>query len=220
MNPVSITHVLCWDAVGYSLDGEPTKELRQAPPFQDIHPRARRPDPASMIFVQAAHLLLSRTNPDLESTGLIIASEEGSRATDDAFLTTLAERGRAFGSPSLFVYTLSTSPLAEASLALKLRGEVMALSSKSGAESLLAAHDRVASGALSACIAGKAELGTRGDLLMLFLLENVAIPSRQLKVSPETSHHKTPSDLRGLFEAWTRIEPWECSTEGVRLQLR
>jgi len=105
---------------------------------------------------------------------LKLGTRTGSREIDLAFLQSLAERGDAFGSPSLFAYTLSTAAGGEVSLALGLRGALSTVSSGevSGLAALVTGAASVSSGRSEACLCGAMEVsGSDSDVIALFLLE-------------------------------------------------
>ena len=87
---------------------------------------------------------------------LKVGTRTGSREIDLAFLQSLAERGDAFGSPSLFAYTLSTAAGGEVSLALGLRGALSTVNSGevSGLTALVTGAASVTSGQSEACLCG------------------------------------------------------------------
>src|SRR5262249_57872861 len=87
---------------------------------------------------------------------LKLGTRAGSSEIDFAFLQSLAERGDAFGSPSLFAYTLSTAAGGEVSLALGVRGALSTVSSGevSGLAAVGAGAASVASGRSGACLCG------------------------------------------------------------------
>jgi 3-oxoacyl-(acyl-carrier-protein) synthase len=143
--------------------------------LRTIHPRMRRPDGPSALLVRLGHLLLASTGVPavLEETGIILGTSAGSAVSDEAFRQSVRDRGAAFGSPSLFVYTLSTAALAEMSIALRLGGPVVTVSAGAASvgEALASAWRQVRSGRLQTCIAGSFELGTKADRITLVALQ-------------------------------------------------
>jgi acetyl-CoA acetyltransferase len=109
---------------------------------------------------------------------LKLGTRTGSREVDLAFLQSLAERGDAFGSPSLFAYTLSTAAGGEVSLALGLRGALSTVSTGevSGLTAVVTGAASVTSGRSEACLCGAMDVsGSESDVIALFLLE-AALP--------------------------------------------
>jgi hypothetical protein len=105
---------------------------------------------------------------------LKVGTRTGSTEVDLAFLRSLAERGDAFGSPSLFAYTLSTAAGGEVSLALGLRGALSTVSSGEvgGLTALVTGAASVTSGRSEACLCGGMDVsGSESDVIALFLLE-------------------------------------------------
>ena len=117
----------------------------------------------------------ARVAPSVPATvDLKLGTRTGSQEIDLAFLRSLAERGDAFGSPSLFAYTLSTAAGGEVSLSLGVRGLLSTVSSGevSGLAALVIGASSVASGRSEACLCGAMDVsGSDSDLIALFLLE-------------------------------------------------
>jgi hypothetical protein len=114
---------------------------------------------------------------------LLLGTERGSETEDVKFLQSISERGSAFGSPSIFVYTLATASPAEVALALGLRGALATLTagSVSGLSAVVAGARHVAHGRSQACLSGGIEVGGRAgpnageaEVAALFLLEPAA----------------------------------------------
>lgn len=195
---VAVSAFALWTPAGVWLDRAPDAQVPetagaalapwpQAPLLADIHPRARRPHPHAVALVQLAHALLglraaAAHAPALprEQTQLLLGSVLGSTAADREFHQGLAQRGTAFGSPSTFVYTLSTAGLAEVALALGLRGALATLSAGrvSGLSAVARAAAQIAAGSAPACLCGGVELSAPGasssgprNVIGLFLLE-------------------------------------------------
>ena len=161
-----------------------------APSLSAIHPRARRPHPLAVALVQLAHAVLSsrdaaRAAPPLarHEVDLLLGTLTGSASADFEFWSGTQSRGPAFGSPSMFVYTLPTAAPAEIALALGLRGSLATLTagSISGSASIVRAASQIAAGRARACLCGGIEFARIGkgrasssfgpDAIALFLLE-------------------------------------------------
>jgi hypothetical protein len=168
----------------------------EAPSLAVVHPRARRPLRQGAVLVQLAHALLSartsaRTTPPPHSpaeTDLLLGTAKGSEAADMAFLRELRERGSGFGSPSTFVYTLSTAAPAEVAIALGLRSSLATVTSgsTSGLSAVVRATRHVSRGDSRACITGGMEISApahqaaeelAGEVAALFLLESSMPPT-------------------------------------------
>ncbi len=150
------------------------------------------------MLVQLAHALLSaraslgtRLPPHSPAqTDLLLGTAKASEAADMDFLRDLRARGSGFGSPSTFVYTLSTAAPAEVAIALGLRGSLATLTagSISGLSAVARAARRVSRGESRACITGGVELvesayqasaeEPAGEVAALFLLESSQPPTR------------------------------------------
>lgn len=162
----------------------------KAPLLSAIHPRARRPHALALALVQLAHALLTARDkssgaPTLkrEEVSLLLGTLSGSIAADFEFWTGTQKRGAAFGSPSTFVYTLPTAPLAEIALALGVRGSIATVTAGaiSGIASIARSAAQVASGRARACICGGVEFSCVGnrepgtlverEVIALFLVE-------------------------------------------------
>ena len=163
----------------------------EAPALAVVHTGARRPHRDATVLVQLAHALLSARTatmsalppPSPAQTDLLLGTAKASQAADMDFLRDLRERGSGFGSPSTFVYTLSTAAPAEVAIALGLRGSLATLSagSISGLTAVVRAVRHVSRGDSPACITGGVELAAPGhqalteqsaEVAALFLLES------------------------------------------------
>lgn len=193
--PVAVSAFAVWTPAGVWLDAEPQPGTPgavlapwpESPPLTQIHPRARRPHPHAVSLVRLAHGLLTRR----EATGplprreveLVLGTVAGSAAADLEFTEGLQQRGVTFGSPSTFVYTLSTAAPGEVALALGVRGALSTVGAggMSGLAAVARAAAQVASGRARACLCGGMELASVGsrrassgagvEQLALFLLE-------------------------------------------------
>jgi len=164
-----------WTAAGVGFDGVPPPvvpgELAawpDAPNLSSFHRRLRRPHPSAAAVVQLAHAVLERAGHD-EEMGILLGSSCGSAAADLDFFTGLKERGRAFGSPASFVYTLPSSAPTELSIALGLHGPALSVSAgrASGLTAMAMAVEEVESGRLPMCLCGQVELSSwRGQRAM------------------------------------------------------
>ncbi|MGO9767525.1 MAG: beta-ketoacyl synthase N-terminal-like domain-containing protein [Myxococcaceae bacterium] len=156
----------------------------EAPPLAVIHPRARRPHRQAVALVQLTHaLLLARAgagsslapSPQPADTDIVLGTATGSHEVDTEFALGVAERGSGFGSPSTFVYTLSTAAPAEVALALGFRGalDILSAGTVSGLFAVARAVKSIRQGRARACLTGETELGavTGGEFIALFLLE-------------------------------------------------
>ena len=115
--------------------------------------------PHTRMAVHALHL--ARTDADLAATpdygpfgaGLVGAGELGTHAANLAYYRDFVGNARALARGNLFVYTLPTSPLAEAALAAELRGPLLWLDGSADgdglADAFAAADDAIARGAAS-----------------------------------------------------------------------
>ena len=95
---------------------------------------------------------------------LQVGTRTGSTGIDPAFLQSLAERGDAFGSPSLSAYTGLHRGRWGVSLALGLRGALSTVSSGevSGLTALVTGAASVTSGRSEACLCGGMEVSGLG----------------------------------------------------------
>ena len=175
----------------------------EAPPLSVVHPKARRPHREATVLVQLAHVLLmaraaahpTAPPPIPAQTDLLLGTATGSAAADGEFLRDLRERGSGFGSPSTFVYTLSTAAPAEVAIALGLRGSLATLTAGgvSGLSAVVRAARRVGRGESRACITGGVELAgplhrqpseePLREVAALFLLEASTFPSAWPRLS-------------------------------------
>ena len=186
MSPeVAVTSWAVWSAGGVSVNEAPVPGSgRGLAPWPDrpapILPARGRPvPPSASALVQLVQAVLTtrraRAVPAPPTTvDLKVGTRTGSREVDLAFLQSLAERGDAFGSPSLFAYTLSTAAGGEVSLALGLRGALSTVSSGevSGLTALVTGAASVTSGRSEACLCGAMEVcDSESDVIALFLLE-------------------------------------------------
>jgi hypothetical protein len=186
MSPeVAVTSWAVWSAAGVSVNEAPVsgsgRGLAAWPdrPAPIVPARGRPVPPSASALVQLVQAVLTtrhaRAVPTPPPTvDLKLGTGAGSREIDLAFLHSLAERGNAFGSPSLFAYTLSTSAGGEVSLALGLRGALCTLSTGevSGLTALVTGAASVASGRSEACLCGAMDVsGSESDVIALFLLE-------------------------------------------------
>lgn len=186
MSPeVAVTSWAVWSAAGVSVNEAPLPGTgRGLGPWPDrpapILPARGRPvPPSASALVQLVQAVLTtrraRAVPAPPTTvDLKLGTRTGSGEVDLAFLRSLAERGDAFGSPSLFAYTLSTAPGGEVSLAFGLRGALSTVSSGevSGLTALVTGASSVTSGRSEACLCGAMEVsGSESDVIALFLLE-------------------------------------------------
>lgn len=222
MSPgVAVTSWAVWSAAGVSVNEAPASGSgRGLAPWPDrpapIVPPRGRPVPASAsALVQLVQAVLTtrhaRAVPAPPVTvDLKLGTGAGSREIDLAFLQSLAERGNAFGSPSLFAYTLSTSAGGEVSLALGLRGAVCTLSTGevSGLTALVTGAASVTSGRSEACLCGAMDVsGSESDVIALFLLEP-ALPylcapqlvGWKLSFDPEPVTDSRPPSVRSTME--------------------
>jgi hypothetical protein len=203
---VAVSSVAVWTPGGVWLNAPPDAgpaggtlaPWPEAPALAVVHPRARRPHREATVLVQLAHALLSaRASADATppphspaQTDLLLGTAKASEAADMDFLRDLRERGSGFGSPSTFVYTLSTAAPAEVAIALGLRGSLATLTagSISGLSAVARAARRVSRGESRACITGGVELvepgsplragASAGEVAALFLLEPSPRPTR------------------------------------------
>jgi hypothetical protein len=186
MSPeVAVTSWAVWSAAGVSVNEAPVPGSgRGLGPWPDrpapILPARGRPvPPGASALVQLVQAVLTtrraRAVPAPPTTvDLKLGTRTGSSEVDLAFLQSLAERGDAFGSPSLFAYTLSTAPGGEVSLAVGLRGALSTVSSGevSGLTALVTGAASVSSGRSEACLCGAMDVsGSESDVIALFLLE-------------------------------------------------
>ncbi len=176
------------------------------------------------MLVQLAHALLfarasTGTAPppyNPAETDLLLGTAKASEAADMDFLRDLRERGSGFGSPSTFVYTLSTAAPAEVAIALGLRGSLATLTagSISGLSAVARAARRVSRGESRACITGGVELvqpgyqvvaeKPTGEVAALFLLESSQHPTQWPRLGePELGFEPgaSASDAGGLSSA-------------------
>ena len=182
---VAVTSWAVWSAGGVSVNEAPVPaEGRGLAPWPNrpaslIPPRGRPVPASASALVQLAQAVLSNRRARLvpappTTIDLRLGTRTGSEEIDLAFLRSLADRGDAFGSPSLFAYTLSTAAGGEVSLALGLRGALSTVScgEVSGLAALVTGAAAVASGRSEACLCGAMDVsGSDSDAIALFLLE-------------------------------------------------
>ena len=176
-----ITAWATWTAQGASV-GEPPHKVADgklaawpsAPPLSKVHPRARRPHPQAKVLVQLAAAMVGERRWPL--LGVAVGTSSGCAGPDREFQQELEAKGAAFGSPSLFVYTLPTAPLGEVSLALGARGPLVSVNagSASGLQAVAIAAREVDAGRADAMVCGLFELGVGRDQVALFLVERAA----------------------------------------------
>jgi len=186
MSPeVAVTAWAVWSAGGVSVNEAPVEgsgrglALWPDRPAPILPARGRPVPPSASALVQLVQAVLTtrraRTVPAPPTTvDLKVGTRTGSAEVDLAFLQSLAQRGDAFGSPSLFAYTLSTAAGGEVSLALGLRGALSTVScgEVSGLAALVTGAAAVASGRSEACLCGAMDVsGSDSDAIALFLLE-------------------------------------------------
>ena len=221
MSPeVAVTAWAVWSAGGVSVNEAPVDGSgRGLAPWPDrpapILPARGRPVPQSAsALVQLAQAVLTtrraRVPAPPTTVDLKVGTRLGSREVDLAFLQSLTERGDAFGSPSLFAYTLSTAAGGEVSLALGLRGALSTVSSGelSGLTALVTGAASVTSGRSEACLCGAMDVsGSESDVIALFLLEP-ALPylhaprvvGWKLSFDPEALTGSRPDSARSTME--------------------
>lgn len=219
MRPVAITSFGSWTSGGVSLNAAPHPgsgpELGpwpQAPELPRIHPRARRPHPLAKAMVQLAHEVLAHRAPlSHDGMALLVGGEAGCAAADLDFFTGVKERGAAFGSPSVFVYTLTSAAPGEVSIAAAARGPLLTVSAgaASAATALAMAAAGVASGRYPSCLCGALEAATfgkrrafgegRGDELALFLLEPADAAHRAVRLDSWRAGFGRPPEGAAAF---------------------
>ncbi len=135
------------------------------PPLTGRH---RRPHLDAERLTRLAIKLLGPRKFD--RLGICVGSERGSLNADRQLDAELTRKGPAFGSPSLFVYTLATAPLGEVAIGLGATGPVLSVAAGacSGATALLTAIEWLNADLADAVIAGVSEFE---DHAVLFLLE-------------------------------------------------
>ena len=189
-----------WTAAGVAIGGDPPEKKpgpiaawADAPPLSKVHPRARRPHPQAKALVQLASVVLQERR--IDALALTLGTASGCAAPDREFDKELKAKGPAFGSPSLFVYTLPSAPLGEVALAFGAHGPLTSVSA--GAASALTAVataiDDVDSGRAPAVLCGGFEWGTQADFLALFLVE----PLGPITVTADMGYGETPEGPRG-----------------------
>ena len=218
---VAVTSWAIWTAGGVSVNEAPVPGSgRGLAPWPNrpasIIPARGRPVPASAsALVQLVQGVVStrraRVVPAPPATlDLKLGTVTGSQEIDLAFLQSLAERGNAFGSPSLFAYTLSTAAGGEVSLALGLRGALSTIScgEVSGLAALVTGAASVTSGRSEACLCGAMDVsGSESDVIALFLLEPAQpaleaprLVGWKLFFDPEAATASRPASLRSTME--------------------
>ena len=218
---VAVTSWAVWSAGGVSVNEAPVPaEGRGLAPWPNrpaslIPPRGRPVPASASALVQLAQAVLSNRRARLvpappTTIDLRLGTRTGSEEIDLAFLRSLSDRGDAFGSPSLFAYTLSTAAGGEVSLALGLRGALSTVSSGelSGLTALVTGAASVTSGRSEACLCGAMDVsGSESDVIALFLLEP-ALPylhaprvvGWRLSFDPEAVTGSTPESVRSTME--------------------
>jgi len=214
---VVVSAFAVWGPSGVSVNAPPMRQSSlgllapwpDAPALAVIHPSARRPPRQAAVLVQLAHALLgARRKTETHSpsewaeTDLLLGTVKGSEAADRDFLQSVQERGNGFGSPSTFVYTLSTAAPAEVALALGLHGSLATLTagSISGLSAVVRAAKHVGQGRSRACITGGVELPGRGQPTVLGDSEGEIAALFLLEPSAEASGRPTISDAELGFD--------------------
>jgi Beta-ketoacyl synthase, N-terminal domain len=221
MSPeVAVTAWAVWTAGGVSVNEAPVDGSgRGLAPWPDrpapiVRARGRPVPPSASALVQLVQAVLTTRRACVPAppttVDLKVGTRAGSAEADLAFLRSLAERGDAFGSPSLFAYTLSTAAGGEVSLALGLRGALSTMSSGevSGLTALVTGAASVTSGRSEACLCGAMDVsGSESDVIALFLLEP-ALPylhaprvvGWKLSFDPEAVTGSRPDSVRSTME--------------------
>ncbi len=182
--PVYVRGFATWTGAGATLNAAPSPSSLsppglgpwpEAPALKSVHPRGRKPPAAVASLVQlASELIAACERPSADSPldpqwtldrsrlGIALGSQSGCAAEDVGFLEGLAARGAAFGSPSGFVYTLTSAAPAEVSLALGSWGPVWTTSAgaTSGLAAVASAASAVAEGRCDSCLCGGVELAS------------------------------------------------------------
>ncbi|MFT3835929.1 MAG: beta-ketoacyl synthase N-terminal-like domain-containing protein [Myxococcaceae bacterium] len=196
--PVTITAFGTWTSAGARINAAPAGtpgaklgDWPEAPPLSQVHPRARRPHPQAKVMVQLAGAILGSKR--IAGMGVCIGTSSGCYTPDVEFQKELDLKGKALGSPSLFVYTLPTAPVGEVGIALGANGPGFTVDA--GAASALTAvsvaAEEVASGRAPAMLAGALEWGTGNDYAALFLIEpggGIEVTGRQGFGAPPASN--------------------------------
>ncbi len=169
----------------------------EAPPLSRVHPRARRPHPQAKALVQLAAAVLGERRPS--GLGVALGTSAGCLTPDLEFQRELDTKGKGFGGPSLFVYTLPTAPLGEVAIALGANGPGFTVNA--GAASALTAvglaAEEVAAGRAPAMLAAGLEWGTGLDWAAVFLLEPKGTPGGGLEVRGRQGFGAAPSSTPG-----------------------
>ena len=191
---VGVTSWAIWNAGGVSINEAPVSGTGAGLGFWSERPpstpgaRGRSLPASASALVQLAQQVLAARRVgflrELPSViGVRLGTMNGSRENDLAFLQSLAERGESLGSPSLFVHTLSTAPLADVTLALGCRGAISTVSNgeASGLLAVALGAGALAAGRSAACLCGAMDVcGSESDVIALFLLEqarsDIAVP--------------------------------------------
>jgi len=181
---VAVTAWAVWSPGGVSVNEAPVdgtgRGLALWPdrPAPIVPPRGLPVPQSASALVQLVQAVLTtrraRVPAPPTTVDLKLGTRTGSLEVDLAFLRSLAERGNAFGSPSLFAYTLSTAAGGEVSLALGLRGALSTVSAGdvSGLTAVVTGAASVTSGRSEACLCGAMDVsGSESDVIALFLLE-------------------------------------------------
>jgi hypothetical protein len=195
-----ITSFGTWTSAGGRINAAPagapgTKlgDWPEAPPLSQVHPRARRPHPQAKAMVQLAGAVMGERR--ITGMGVCIGTSSGCYTPDVEFQKELDLKGKALGSPSLFVYTLPTAPVGEVGIALGANGPGFTVDA--GAASALTAvslaADEVASGRAPAMLAGVYEWGTGADFAAFFLIE----PAGGIEISGRQGFGAPPSSPAG-----------------------
>jgi Beta-ketoacyl synthase, N-terminal domain len=221
MSPeVAVTAWAVWSAGGVSVNEAPVEgsghglALWPDRPAPILPARGRPVPPSASALVQLVQAVLTtrraRAPAPPSTVDLRLGTRTGSLEVDLAFLRSLAERGDAFGSPSLFAYTLSTAAGGEVSLALGLRGALSTVSTGevSGLTALVTGAASVSAGRSEACLCGAMDVsGSESDVIALFLLEP-ALPHLhaprlvgwKLSFDPEVETGSGRDSLRSTME--------------------
>ncbi len=216
---VGVTSWAIWNAGGVSINEAPVPGTgaglglwSELPPSTPGARGRALPASASALVQLAQQVLAARRLVPLPEVppviGVRLGTMNGSRENDLAFLQSLAERGESLGSPSLFVHTLSTAPLAELSLALGCRGAVSTVSSgeASGLLAVALGAGALAAGRSAACLCGAMDVcGSDSDVIALFLLEPARsdLPVPRLsgwELTFDAARPPSPGSLRSSME--------------------
>lgn len=197
------------DSSGSGSKGELRRELFQAPfkNFGRLDPVSKMTCYAAALALQDAGIRYPLRNQD--DAGIIGTNRTGCLNTDLRYFTDYVESGRTLGRGNLFIYTLPSSPLAEAAIHFGLQGPLVYLGG--GESPLTSAVDMAAAmienGEASMMLAGEA--GEEWGFYLVLSEESVATDKNTISLDLARSilrETENVADRVSAFETGTKTD--------------